>query len=785
MMINNSYYDSDERVASFIREWKTEYYDEMIRGDESRKLTMHLSSLRNALLARYPFPKTGRALEIGCGFGAMTGQLSDIFDHVDAVCETELRAECMGVRYSGRKNIDVSMKLSDAVGSGSVYDLILAVEEPDEEPWIAKLSQGAGMLKEILDENGVMLLGIRDTKVVKLIKKVLDQAGFFYIREFYPLPDLSLTQEIYSEKVLPDASCFSRVDFFSPDGSVSAEKFASSVRASIAEGSFPENAPCVLLECRKSMPGSDISYVSVTLDRDREHASCVVSHGSTTEKSALFEEGDAAIGMQADNLNKLRSRGLNVVPVSIAGMMSGGGKGRLRISMPTVKSGTLLARLANEQDRGEVLRLLGKLYEDILFSSEPSKEGAEDEQILKTAFLDMIPANIFYSEAADGFTYFDQEFTKDDAPAKYVMYRAIRYTWEAAPVLEGILPKREAMDRFGIDEEMEASFAEDEDEMTNRVRNCDLYSQIFEWKKDRGGSGVERPDRLHKAIRSVQMDLLKKFDTVCQIYGLRYTAIFGTMLGAVRDRGMVPWDDDIDLAMPRVDYDKLCAVAPEAFEKPYFLQTPESDPECFYGGYAKLRNSDTSAREWFNEDKECNQGIWIDIFPLDDCAPTEEGLKEQQRKVYFRQRLLYAKRYPLWANRMIDSDPKKLSLYYILSSKKSDSKMCKDLYRSCTKYSMTGYLTIFACYYSWRGNRNLYAAEDLKHLVRVPFEDTTIPVPENYREWLERRYGRNFMARPPKESRTPHHHAEYDPDRSYRLTTTTSERTQTAWMTEK
>lgn len=767
-MMDSKYYDSDERIEKFIREWKTEYYDEMIKGDESRRLTYHLSSLRNALLCRYPFARRERALEIGSGFGAMTGQLSDLFTHVDAVCENEQRAECVGIRYEGRRNIDVHTKLSDALGKGASYDLILAMEEPYEEPWIEKLTDAGSMLKEHLGDEGVMLLGIRQASSKDMIKRHLQSAGFFFIREYYPLPDLFITQEIYSEDVLPDASCFSRVDFFSPDGSASAEEYREALRRSVAEGTFAERPPCVLLECRRTVMKNPLSYASVTMDRDRKNAAALTCRGAVTEKTALFEEGDAVLGEQADNLNRLRQRGLNVVPASVSGFMSGEGKSRFRITMPTVRSITLLAKIAQLTEKEEIFRLLDKLYDDILLSSGTVSDDKELGPVLETAYLDMIPANIFYSEGADAFTYFDQEFTAEKKPAKLVMYRTIRYTWNAAPELSEICSPDEAMRRYGIDEVTAAQLAEEEDALTARVRNCELYEQLFIWR-DGTWAADEPEDPVREGVRNVQMDLLRKFDSVCELYHLRYTAVFGTLLGAVRDGGMVPWDDDIDVAMPRIDYDRLCAAAGEAFERPYFLQTPESDPGCFYGGYAKLRNSDTTALEWFNEESDCNQGIWIDIFPLDDCAADEEGLKAQQRKVYFRQRLLYAKRYPLWASRMIDSDPKKLSLYYILSSKKSDSKMCKDLKRACTKYPMSGWLTIFACYYSWRGNRNLFAAGDIKDLVRVPFGDMTIPIPANSRAWLEKRYGKNFMARPPKEKREPHHKAKYDPFVPYKV----------------
>ena len=85
-----------------------------------------------------------------------------------------------------------------------------------------------------------------------------------------------------------------------------------------------------------------------------------------------------------------------------------------------------------------------------------------------------------------------------------------------------------------------------------------------------------------KRIWAMELNMVKRFVEVCDQYGLRYSIMGGTLLGAVRHRGFIPWDNDIDLAMPRKDFDKLLEIGPTAFEKPLFFQTPVTEQGRFF-----------------------------------------------------------------------------------------------------------------------------------------------------------------------------------------------------------
>ena len=95
-----------------------------------------------------------------------------------------------------------------------------------------------------------------------------------------------------------------------------------------------------------------------------------------------------------------------------------------------------------------------------------------------------------------------------------------------------------------------------------------------------------------KKIWAVELDLLDQLDRVCQKYDIPWYLSGGSLLGAVRHHGYIPWDDDIDLMMYRKDFDRLCEVAEDEFAEPYFFQTEETDPGAMRG-HAQLRNSST------------------------------------------------------------------------------------------------------------------------------------------------------------------------------------------------
>jgi len=142
-----------------------------------------------------------------------------------------------------------------------------------------------------------------------------------------------------------------------------------------------------------------------------------------------------------------------------------------------------------------------------------------------------------------------------------------------------------------------------------------------------------------KRLWAVLLDLMLEFDEVCKRNGITYFLDSGTLLGAVRHKGFIPWDDDVDVIMTRSEYRKLCACASREFKHPYFFQNNTTDPGSMRG-HAQLRNSSTTGILKF-ETKDgvpmysYNQGLFLDIFILDkipnDDSEYEKYAAELQR----------------------------------------------------------------------------------------------------------------------------------------------------------
>ena len=246
-----------------------------------------------------------------------------------------------------------------------------------------------------------------------------------------------------------------------------------------------------------------------------------------------------------------------------------------------------------------------------------------------------------------------------------------------------------------------------------------------------------------KKLWAVELDLLAEFDRVCRKNNLTYYAFGGTLLGAVRHRGFIPWDDDIDVVMFREDFEKLSEIADKEFQHPYFFQTPFSDPGLVMGG-CRLRNSDTTVSNDVEFKRPYkNKGIFIDLFVIDGIPDKESRLRKLKSRLKLYWRLLrYAayydcyfekgKKYPV---KRLLAGKLSLGLKYIFGIER----LSRGYGRLCSKYSGRNTKQIAPLEFS-RG-KDIYQREWYGGTVYVPFEHMRVPVPEGFDQLLSATYG--------------------------------------------
>lgn len=250
----------------------------------------------------------------------------------------------------------------------------------------------------------------------------------------------------------------------------------------------------------------------------------------------------------------------------------------------------------------------------------------------------------------------------------------------------------------------------------------------------------EELNRVHEIL----LDLFKEFKRVCDKYNLNYLANGGTLIGAARHHGFIPWDDDMDISMMYDDYIKLLEIPADEFNYPYFLQSYKSD-EIAEISAARLRNSNTTGcTKWEYENikiQSHNKGIFIDIFPLFPVSGDVLVRTIQKKELDNIWRAIrgwnalksielgyptpYKQYIPDW-----ELVKDKFSLYQL---KQMYMDACNKFVGNGELYGMTSFRT--------HSEKLMWPKEWFDEVIEIPFEDTMILCPKRYDDILTRTYG--------------------------------------------
>lgn len=262
---------------------------------------------------------------------------------------------------------------------------------------------------------------------------------------------------------------------------------------------------------------------------------------------------------------------------------------------------------------------------------------------------------------------------------------------------------------------------------------------------------------LIQEVQKIQLEIAGEIKRICDKHKIDYFMDGGTLLGAVRHKGFIPWDDDMDFGMTRTEFQRFLEAASVELKPDFFLQTWNSDFE--YGlAFAKVRKNGTLYQERVSQKSRCHDGIFVDIFPYDSLP---DGL-EQKKKMYRKLTLLKAmikmkcQYCPWYAENQFSL--KKWAAYLpirFVALFANKNNLITKYETIATRYNAENTLKLFPqggeAFGQWELDRDIFNGT-----MMLPFEQESYPAPIKYDKMLRTAFG-DYMTPPPIEKRESTH----------------------------
>jgi len=267
-----------------------------------------------------------------------------------------------------------------------------------------------------------------------------------------------------------------------------------------------------------------------------------------------------------------------------------------------------------------------------------------------------------------------------------------------------------------------------------------------------------------KKLQAKMLDMLLYFKDFCAEHGLMFYLCGGGAIGAIREHGFVPWDDDIDCFMPRADYERFPELWEKYGDKERFVFCRTNEKVNFHHSCTSLRDPNTTFICSYNQNLDICHGVAFEIAPIDGCP-------KSRIKRYVQ--LFHAFTYALFNTQRLPNNKGKLFraaakvIYALVPSQKIRYWLWKNAEKQMSKYSWDECDKVTELIGSVKGMLLEHPKEWFSSQVWVDFEGHKVPVMAGYHEYLTLIFG-NYMERPPVEQQKPKHELEFvDMDRPY------------------
>ncbi len=253
--------------------------------------------------------------------------------------------------------------------------------------------------------------------------------------------------------------------------------------------------------------------------------------------------------------------------------------------------------------------------------------------------------------------------------------------------------------------------------------------------------------------KEIMTEILTVIHEICHENGIRYYLSGGTLLGAVRHKGFIPWDDDVDLMMPREDYDRFLRIFNDRVKaKNVNYRAVYFDGDSSYGyPFAKVVDEDTVLVE---QNSDAKIGIYVDIFPIEGLGETEEQAKKHAEAAYFDRTVVYLKTRSRFTKSTSFGRTVKKFLMYLYAKCNSRKKAFEKLEKKCRMYDFDASRYVGVLAYGY-GVKEVVPHAVYESVVTLPFEGKEFDAPVGYDTYLRSLYG-DYMVLPPEDKRVRH-----------------------------
>ncbi len=477
----------DRDIIEYIEISSNNDFSEVIKNDGRWSVFCNLSKIRESVLNWYDFDEDSSLLEVGAGFGALTGLFCEKCKTVVALTDRAYKKKAIERRYKHVNNLDVIITESEKVNINETFDYIVLVGTLElfgkGTRNLDIYSNYLKSLKMLLKEGGKIIIATENRLGLKYfcgsednythipfdginkypngtncytfsrneLNVILNKAGLLNNKFYYPMPDYKVTQVVYSQEFLPKTSVNERVIPYYLD-KTTILAYENDLYSDIIENNlFEVMANSFIVECTLNGNFSNTIMATISADRNfqEQYITSIRKNDIVKKKNINNING---IYVVQNNLEYLKNKGLSVIETKIDGDS---------LVMPFVNAPTMSEYIGKFilGNKNEILEIMDRYYLDlkkaanivdakknILLSAE--NENLEWGDIAEKVFIDMIPLNIFYLNKQ--FIYFDQEFSKENYPIKYVLFRAIFYLYHIHPELQVTISKKELYERYGI-----------------------------------------------------------------------------------------------------------------------------------------------------------------------------------------------------------------------------------------------------------------------------------------------------------------------------------------------